>query len=152
MIFFGLTASAPSTSFNCDTVAIEGKPVGRCEDKLGRPLSAQVGPQLNGRPTIAFKYEPDWGTNFFHLKVALLQKHNRGYRVLWSHDVVDSSGGLAHLGVTDRSSKWKWTYDARRKHIEVTGTRTVGNHWSALKREFYCYSAKVERFARCHSW
>jgi hypothetical protein len=145
-------------AFDCDTARIAGKPSGACENKLGRFIAAQSGPQVGGRPTIAVRYEPEWGTNLYSEGVALLQRRGQQYRVLWSHDVVTATAGLR--GVPDEATVYVWTFDPGTHRIAVRGSRTVGKvlkirtgeargQRTRLPAETYCFVRASARFQRC---
>jgi hypothetical protein len=153
-------ASYAPTKFNCDTALIEGKPSGACDNKLGQFIDARDGPRVAGRPTIAVRYQPEWGTNLYVEAVALLQRQGPRYRVLWSHSVVQATAGLP--GVADEATVYAWTFNPGSQRISVSGSRTVGKvvkirtgealgRRTRLSPEAYCYAIGARRFQRCRS-
>jgi hypothetical protein len=151
-------ASAASTKFDCDTALIEGKPSGACENKLGQFITAQDGPRVGGRPTIAIRYQPEWGTNLYVEAVALLQRNGPRYRVLWSHHIVQATAGLP--GVPDEATVYAWRFNSSSQRISISGARTVGRvvklrtgeahgRRTRLAPEAYCYASGLRRFQRC---
>lgn len=155
-----MVAANPSKGihFECDSARIQGEPSGACESKLGKFTDARPGPLVSDKPTIAVRYQPERGTNLYHEAVALLQRSGRIYRVLWSHDVVIATAGLAD--VPDESTVYHWTFNPSSNRISVSGLRTVGKiakittaeargKQRILAAESYCLARASGRFQRC---
>lgn len=143
--------------FDCDAAVIIDRPVGACEDKLGRFINARRGPIVSGRPTLEVRFEPEWGTNLFVEHVALLRREGSAYRLLWKHPLIIATAGLP--GVADEATvfSWRWVPKGR---IEVLGKRTIGKVYAmqtgsasgsttVMPNETYCYSLAAQTFAAC---
>jgi len=154
-----IVSDAPSAvEFDCDRAIIDGEPSGSCENKLGQFIAAQMGPRVNGIPTIAIHYQPEWGTNLYNEAVALLQRRGHSFRILWSHELIEATAGLP--GVPDEARVYVWSFDARTQRIAVRGSRTVGTvlkirtgeargRQTRLPAETYCFEKASSRFRRC---
>lgn len=134
---------------------------GFCErvDELGRFESARSGPVVDGLPTTEVFYNPSWGTGIHVRSVALIAATTDGFKVLWSHLVLEASDIMPdrHPGSAD-VYEWRYSSDARR--ITVTGTHTEGrvlNLWdgraegerTSLPQEAWCYAAAAHVFEPC---
>lgn len=152
--------------FDCDVAIVEGLGSGDCTAKFGRLIDVRTGPQIAGKPTIEVRYELVRGKTVHPVETALLQRHGAGYRLLWRHRLVDASYGFGPFGSPDYAIPYHWSYDAPRRRIVVTGSRTANRRlardgsdlkrWLAQPRgesqrlapRFYCYSQEG-RFEPC---
>ncbi|WP_420478300.1 hypothetical protein [Brevundimonas sp. FT23028] len=159
-----VTAPEPAQALpagpNCDP-RDQGTPAGFCErvEEFGRFESAQAGPVIDGAPTFEVFYSPSWGTGIRIQSVALLSQTRNGFKVLWSHPVLEVSDIMPdrYPGSAD-VYEWRYAPDARR--ITVTGTRTEGrvlSMWdgraegerTSLPGETWCYAAAARVFEPC---
>ncbi len=165
-----LAATAGSdrlAGFDCDRAVVDGLAAGDCAAKFGKIIDARPGPRVAGHATVEVRYEPEPGKTSFQAETALLQRDGAAYRLLWRHKLVDVSYGLGPWGHLGNAITYRWSYDARRQRIAVTGYRTASRRLNAVGADleqwlakppgrthrfaprFYCYSAGA-RFARCY--
>lgn len=136
-------------------------PAGFCElvEELGRFESARSGPVVDGIPTMEVFYSPAWGTGIHIQSVALVSPTTQGFKVLWSHLVLEVSDVMPdRYPASANVYEWRYAPDARR--ITVTGTRTEGavvdmregrvdGERTSLPDEAWCYVTGIRAFESC---
>jgi hypothetical protein len=132
--------------------------------KLGFIEGLNIGPNVDGRPSLTVRYISGDGTGIYKSSTALVQYREGSLKVLWSHVVrseineppLDKPGYGEDMTCDD-----KWKLSSTGKRIAVTQQCKVGvtdedHGWApgsthTLPTETYCWDKKLSKFERCHT-
>jgi len=116
-------------------------------DSFGYVTKLQIGPALNGQPSLIIEFVPGSGTGLQVSDVAITSFRRGGIKQIWRHSLVS----IEDTGDILRSEKYKWNFCCNMNEIAADGVVEIKDSKS-LKKQFihekFIYNVSMKKFLK----